>query len=115
MSPPADADTPLVEDCARQIAAAFARYNAEFRAITRRAPLRFDARDWRASQQDAIERIGLYDRFVSQTIEELRAALGARCGERELWRQVRGEFALQIASLPDPEFTKTFFSSISRR
>jgi isocitrate dehydrogenase kinase/phosphatase len=115
MSTPADADTPLVEDCARQIAAAFARYNAEFRAITRRAPLRFDARDWRASQQDAIERIGLYDRFVNQTIEQLRTALGARAAERPLWRRVRAEFALQIAALPDTEFTKTFFSSISRR
>jgi isocitrate dehydrogenase kinase/phosphatase len=112
----AAAPTPdLAHDCAQHVVAAFARYNAEFRAITRRAPLRFDARDWRASQQDAIERIGLYDRCVAQTILELRSMLEARAPERRLWQQIRASFAAQIAALPDPEFTKTFFSSISRR
>src|SRR4029077_7135954 len=77
--------------------------------------LRFDARDSRGSQQDAIERIGLYDRFVSQTVEELRASLGTRAHERTLWRLIRAQFAAQISALPDTEFTKTFFSSISRR
>ena len=94
---------------------AFARYNSEFRAITRRAPLRFDARDWKGSQRDAVERIELYDQCVNQTIAELRERLGTAVQQRELWRQVRGEFAAQITDVPDPEFTKTFFSSISRR
>jgi isocitrate dehydrogenase kinase/phosphatase len=102
-------------DCALQIVDAFARYNAEFRAITRRAPLRFDQRDSHGSQRDAVERIELYDRFVRQAIEELKSALGTRAQERELWRQIHDEFGARIAALPDPEFTKTFFSSISRR
>src|SRR5712671_5226963 len=111
----ADPASALAQDCARQIVDAFAHYNAEFRAITRRAPLRFDARDWRGSQQDAIERIGLYDRFVNQTIAELRLRLGAQALDRGLWRQIHGAFAARITDLPDPEFTKTFLSSISRR
>src|SRR5207237_4108786 len=110
----ADPASALAQDCARQIVDAFAHYNAEFRAITRRAPLRFDARDWRGSQQDAIERIGLYDRFVSQTIAELRLRPGARALARSLWRQIHGAFGERITDLTDPEFTKTFFSSISR-
>ena len=98
-------------DCARHLVAAFtASYNAEFRAITRRAPLRFDNRDWKGSQRDAVERIELYDRFVAQTIAELRAALGSQALERERWCGIRREFAALIAELPDPEFTKTFFS-----
>ena len=112
---PASGDGPAPRECARQIVDAFARYNAEFRAITRRAPMRFDARDWKGSQRDAVERIELYDRFVNQTIAELREALGAVAQERGLWRQIRHEFAAQITDLPDPEFIKTFFSSISRR
>ena len=111
----ADPASALAQDCARQIVDAFAHYNAEFRAITRRAPRRFDARDWRGSQQDAIERIGLYDRFVNQTIAELRLRLGARALDRSLWRQIHGAFGERITDLTDPEFTKTFFSSISRR
>jgi isocitrate dehydrogenase kinase/phosphatase len=102
-------------DCARHLVAAFASYNAEFRAVTRRAPLRFDNRDWKGSQRDAVERIELYDRFVAQTIAELRAALGSQALERERWCTIRREFAALIAELPDPEFTKTFFSSVSRR
>jgi len=113
MSEPADALAP--HECARRIVEAFAHYNAEFRAITRRAPLRFDARDWRGSQRDAVERIELYDHFVNQTVAALRVALGTAATERSLWRQIRADFAALITDLPDPEFTKTFFSSISRR
>jgi isocitrate dehydrogenase kinase/phosphatase len=102
-------------DCARHIVEAFANYNAEFRAITRRAPLRFDNRDWKGGQRDAVERIELYDRFVNQTVAELQAGLGAAALERERWRRIRGEFAALITHLADPEFTKTFFSSITRR
>ncbi|HWX68206.1 MAG TPA: bifunctional isocitrate dehydrogenase kinase/phosphatase [Steroidobacteraceae bacterium] len=111
-------DLPAVltpRDCARQIVDAFAHYNAEFRAITRRAPQRFDARDWKGSQRDAVERIELYDHYVNQTIAALRLALGVQAADRSLWQELRAEFAAQITTLPDPEFTKTFFSSISRR
>jgi isocitrate dehydrogenase kinase/phosphatase len=109
------ASIPEAGDCARQIVEAFARYNAEFRAITRRAPLRFDNRDSHGGQHDAVERIELYDRFVNQTVSELRTSLAERALERALWEQIHDEFAARIVDLPDPEFTKTFFSSISRR
>jgi isocitrate dehydrogenase kinase/phosphatase len=99
----------------RRIAGAFAEYNAEFRAITRRAPLRFDARDWKGSQLDAVARIELYDRFVARTVAELKAMLGDRAQDRSLWTRIRADFAARIAGLADTEFTKTFFSSISRR
>ncbi|MBV9343736.1 MAG: bifunctional isocitrate dehydrogenase kinase/phosphatase [Gammaproteobacteria bacterium] len=102
-------------ECAALIREAFARYNAEFRAITRRAPARFEARDARGGQQDAVERIELYDRWVQRTLEELQPRLGGRSQDRDLWRQIRAEFAELIRAVPDPEFSKTFFSSISRR
>ncbi len=102
-------------DCAHLITQAFADYNTEFRVITRRAPWRFDARDSKGSQRDAVERIELYDRFVSQTIAQLRLNLAEQALDRGLWAQIRTEFAALIAGLPDAEFTKTFFSSITRR
>ena len=102
-------------DCAHLIVAAFADYNAQFRLITRRAPWRFDARDAKGSQHDAVERIELYDRLVSQTIVQLRLKLGERALERPLWVDIRNEFAQLIEGLTDAEFTKTFFSSITRR
>jgi isocitrate dehydrogenase kinase/phosphatase len=108
-------ESSLVESCAREVAAAFAAYNAEYRAITRRAPQRFDARDWRGSQKDAVERIELYDRFVDSTIAAFRTRLGAGLLDAALWRAVRARLADRIEGLPDNEFLKTFFSSITRR
>ncbi|MDB6089222.1 MAG: hypothetical protein JWN85_2006 [Gammaproteobacteria bacterium] len=105
----------LARACARQIAEAFASYNAQFRSITRRAPLRFDSRDSKASQRDAVERIDLYDLFVNQTVTTVRTRLGQGALERSLWIRIRDNFPAEISSLPDPEFAKTFFSSITRR
>src|SRR5690606_7001476 len=95
-------------------AQAFAEYNGEFRLITRRAPQRFEARDWRASQRDAVERIELYDRYVNATVAKLRTVLGERALDRPLWREIRRQFPSLIEDLPDREFVKTFFSSIAR-
>ena len=114
-TPDASPPRPLARDCAREIASAFVRYNAEFRAITRRAPVRFDARDSKGSQRDAVERIDLYDKFVNRAVTELRAKLGESALDRALWTQIRSDFPEEIASLPDPEFAKTFFSSTTRR
>src|SRR2546423_11922581 len=108
----ADPAPALARDCARQIVDAFAHYNAEFRAITRRAPLRFDARDWRGSQQDAIERIGLYDRFVNQTIAELQLRLGAQAPDRDLWRPTHGPFAAAVTEQAESGVPQTPFSSL---
>ena len=96
------------------MAQAFADYNAEFRAITRRAPERFDDCDWKGSQRDAVERIELYDRYVNQTVAEVRLFLGERSLDRDLWIPIRESFSKQIESLPDREFTKTYFSSVTR-
>ena len=107
--------TDIARLAARRIASAFVEYNMEFRAITRRAPVRFDGCDWKGGQRDAVERIELYDRFVARTVAELKALLGDEARDRALWTGIRADFAGHIAGLPDTEFTKTFFSSISRR
>jgi isocitrate dehydrogenase kinase/phosphatase len=102
-------------ECAHRIAEAFAQYNADFRTITRRAPQRFDERDAKGSHLDAVERIELYDNSVNQTIAQLCLDLGERALDRGLWAAIRDEFATLIEGLPDAEFTKTYFSSITRQ
>src|SRR5688500_13585390 len=109
-SAPRMPNTERAKACARQIVEAFVDYNAEFRAITRRAPARFDGCDWKGSQRDAVERIELYDRYINQTVAELRLHLKERALDRKLWVRIRDYFAGQIEGLPDSEFTKTFFS-----
>jgi isocitrate dehydrogenase kinase/phosphatase len=106
---------PRAADCAAAIVAAFARYNAEFRAITRRAPERFESRDWKGSQADVVERLELYSTMVNAAVDELRAMLGASARDPALWIAIKAVYARRIAALADPEFLKTFFSSITRR
>jgi isocitrate dehydrogenase kinase/phosphatase len=106
---------PRAAACAAAIVAAFARYNAEFRAITRRAPERFENRDWAGSQSDVVERLELYSTAVSETVARMQLELGGSAHDTALWAEIKAEYARLIESLADPEFLKTFFSSITRR
>ena len=105
----------LVRDCAQTLVDIFADYNSEFRAITRRARQRFESRDWRGAQRDAVERIELYDKYVDNTVETMRKRLGEEVHERAVWSSIRRRFAEVIDPLPDNEFAKTFFSSVTRK
>jgi isocitrate dehydrogenase kinase/phosphatase len=106
---------PRADDCAAAIVAEFARYNAAFRAITRRAPERFENRDWSGSQADVVERLELYATAVNSAVAEMQRRLGASSHDTALWAGIKAVYARRIASLADPEFLKTFFSSITRR
>ena len=114
VTPPPSRDA-LVQDCAQTLVDAFADYNADFRAITQRARQRFEDKDWRGSQRDAVERIELYSRYVDSSVELMRTRLGEEALERSVWSSVKRRFDEIIDPLPDSEFTKTFFSSITRK
>ncbi len=105
----------LAADCAREIDQAFSTYNFHFRTVTQRAKRRFENRDWHGSQCDAVQRIELYDRCVNKTVARMRTVLGDRVRDRHLWRDIRAEYARIIEPYVDIAFTKTFFSSITRR
>lgn len=114
VSQPSTRDT-LVQDCAQTLVDAFADYNTEFRDITRRARQRFEDRDWRGSQKDAVERIELYEKYVDGTVELMRHRLGEDVHERAIWSAVKRRFDDLIDPLPDCAFPKTFFSSVTRK
>jgi isocitrate dehydrogenase kinase/phosphatase len=111
---PASRDS-QVEACATELVQAFADYNTEFRAVTRRAPQRFESLDWRSSQRDVVERIELYNKWVNRGATLMRTKLGEDVHERALWSSIKRRFAELIETLPDPEFDKTFFNSVTRR
>jgi len=92
----------------------FDDYNAEFAHITRRAAQHFQARDWPAARADAVQRIELYEQHVSRAIEAVRVKMGAALHDRALWVEIKRHFGLQIASLPDSDFYRTFLNSITR-
>lgn len=105
----------LVEECAAALVEAFANYNAEYRAVTRRAPQRFEARDWRGSQRDAVERIELYNKYINRAVAHMQTRLGEDVMERALWASIKRRFTELIEAFPDREFDKTFFNSVTRQ
>ncbi len=108
-------DEQLAAGIAAAIRDAFLAYNDQFRRITRRAKDRFETRDWKGGQRDSAERIDLYDEHVSASVLHAQAVLGARAADRAVWIRAKSIFADLVASYPDVEFTKTYFSSVSRR
>ena len=114
-SPPysfASPATPL--EFAAELRRRFDEYNSEFNRITRRAAQHFKARNWHAARADAVQRIELYERHVSGAIESLRHELGTAVSERDRWVEVKRNYELQIANLPDNDFYRTFLNSITR-
>jgi isocitrate dehydrogenase kinase/phosphatase len=101
--------------CAQRVVEGFLRYNDAFRRITLRAPERFAARDWSGSQADAVERIELYGLHIGEITEEIARDFATLARDRNFWTEVRRHFANLVEGLPDNEFCKTYFNSITRR
>jgi isocitrate dehydrogenase kinase/phosphatase len=110
-----NADLALAQECAGAIRDGFFDYNSDFREITRRARGRFERRDWIDGRKDAVERIELYDHWVNRLVDWLNDRLDNRCHDRRLWLQIKSDFSTLIEDYLDQEFTKTYFSSITRR
>lgn len=108
-------DSDIEQQAADLIRDGFADYHASFRAVTRRAQQRFETRDWRGAQADAVERIELYDACILRAAGPLEALLGERLRERELWHGIRRAYTAAIANLLDQELYKTWYNTLTRR
>ncbi len=115
----AHASSAHTHDAANRAAAliqdAFEDYHARFSDITRRARRRFERRDWRASQADAVARIDLFATYFPEAIGRLENILDERVRSRPMWRAIRLAYAARIAALPDRPLYETFFNSLARR
>lgn len=105
----------LAADTAARIVESFEDYNDDFGRITRRARRRFDEREWKLGQRDAVERIELYDHRVAGCVAGLVGQLGADIADQTVWRHIRAEFSIQIEGRVDKAFYQTFFNSLTRK
>ena len=94
---------------------AFDRLTGSFAAVTRRAPGRFAARDWRGMHEDAVERLGIYGASLDALVAECRALLGEAVDDQASWKAMKREFSAAIAGRGDFEIAETFFNSLTRR
>ncbi|HTT70409.1 MAG TPA: bifunctional isocitrate dehydrogenase kinase/phosphatase [Anaeromyxobacteraceae bacterium] len=110
-----DSHAALARWAAATVREAYASFQLEFRHITRRAKLRFEARDWRGAHADALERLELHPRAIARAVDELRGVLGAAATHPLLREELKAHFERELGALPDPELGRTFYNSVARR
>lgn len=108
-------DKDLIAECSQIIYDGFIRYNNNFHRMTKRARTRFEKRDWKGHQQDIVDRVDLYEKTVRRIVVNLQKLLDERVDDRALWHKVRSYFGERLDQVPDNDFIKTFFNSITRR
>lgn len=121
MSLPADSYRPRLTDSrlanlgAECVHNGFLDYCGQFQAITRRAKLRFEQRDWPGRRADAWERLELYRQIVDVTEGSVRTLLDDRLGDKLVWASMKAVYSGLIAHRDDWEIAETFYNSITRR
>ncbi len=105
----------LALEAACRVRDGFAAYLDEFTSITKRAKWRFQTRDWKGRHEDALERLDLYEKVLTQVAEALEAMLGANLHDRGVWAEMKGHYAGLFAARHDSELAETFFNSVTRR
>ena len=104
----------LYYDTAHRILMGYMSYYYRFKLITKRAGLRFVARDWHGIQADARNRINLYRDCVGQTVAHLGDLLGEGQPPADLWTAVRAAYAEEIAHFDTRNIGETFYNSVYR-
>lgn len=100
---------------AAAIADAYGRWQSHFHELTRRAPSRFECRDWLGAQADAAERLHLYKLCQDAAVAAIPAILDTATGELAVWTAARDAYAEVFRDRPDDELAETFFNSVTRR
>jgi isocitrate dehydrogenase kinase/phosphatase len=100
---------------AERVILGYQDYRRQFADVTRRAAARFQARQWSDAQDDARERILLYDVVVHSTLRAIRELVPATLPSAEIGARARATFGEWARPRPDSEVAETFFNSVIRR
>jgi isocitrate dehydrogenase kinase/phosphatase len=114
VSPPLT-DSRLAALCAEETLKEFHAYEVQFDEITWRARGRFLARDWRASHDDATERLRLYSRVLDGLTNRIAELMGPRLRTRTVWSAMKAVYSSLIARSVRWELAESFFNSLTRR
>ncbi|MGD2114149.1 MAG: bifunctional isocitrate dehydrogenase kinase/phosphatase [Acidobacteriota bacterium] len=93
----------------------FDDYHQRYRAVTRRARERFERREWQGIRRDTVERLGLYDRSLTETLESLTSLVGPEVADPALLGPTKDAYTEAILGRHDFELAQTFFNSVSRK
>lgn len=104
--------TVLAEQIARTILAGFEKHFVFHQEVTSGARERFERMDWAGIQRTSAERIHLYDRRVTETIDKVRGVFGLSALDEYLWRDVKADYVARLRHHCRPELAETFYNSV---
>jgi isocitrate dehydrogenase kinase/phosphatase len=104
----------LPYEAAYQILESYTQYYHTYKRITKRAPIRFEQRDWTGMQQDAAARNELYRDRITETVGKLKNLLGDQSTDPDLWRETKQYFAAEIENYNTRNIAETFYNSVFR-
>jgi isocitrate dehydrogenase kinase/phosphatase len=104
-----------LDSVAKLVTRVFDSYLSEFLIISRRAQTRFEERDWRGGRRDALERLSLYEKVLSQLTVQIESALGTAACDRSTWVDLKPIYARMVAGRRTADIAETFFNSITRK
>jgi isocitrate dehydrogenase kinase/phosphatase len=105
----------LARAASTAILEAFDNYLSQFITISRRARQRFERCEWRAMQDDAVERLAVREAVIRGVVSGVMEMLGEQIANDELWLAIKHTYASLIARRRDPELAETYFNSVTRR
>ena len=105
----------LSAEAAHAIQAAFLAYHMRFTQITRRAKARFELRQWRDAQGDAVERLTLYRETVNETVGAITSRIGGNIRNAFLWHEIKAIHSRLTEGRQDASLARTFFNSVTRK
>lgn len=92
----------------------FVNYDDAFRAITRKAKIRFETRDWTGARTDLSQRIDLYEQSVLKTVNDFRNRYQKVSMGMSDWDAIQSVYWNRVEGIPHGQFAKTFFNSVYR-
>jgi isocitrate dehydrogenase kinase/phosphatase len=90
------------------------KYHHQFKAITKRARIRFENRDWHGIQADMRERLTIYKEYIGNAKAELTKILDDRLKDASVWRQAKPLYEELVLNLYYRDIAETFYNSVFR-
>jgi len=100
-------------EVAHAILHGFDTHYRAFRFVSQQAKAHFENADWPWLQKAVRDRIAYYDRFVAETVTQLRERYNVERLKDTDWQQIKQHYTVLLTSHKQPECAETFFNSVS--
>jgi isocitrate dehydrogenase kinase/phosphatase len=100
---------------AKIILGGFKKYLSEFLIITRRSKVRFEKKEWQDIRKDAVERLNLYEKILTEISKRINDFLVNQGNNSSTWVSVKGQYADLIKNYCNRNIAETFFNSLTRK